>query len=355
MSERLVDVYRRKRGVPPGVLDYTRKDSAHKAGISVIAYSEDRVKTLPVSSIGEALDMRDTFSVTWINVCGLGSSGILERIGSELNVHPLILEDILNTGQRPKAEIFNDYIYVVLKMIHYKDDIGNLDVEQVSLIFGSDYVISFQEREGDLFDSVRERICNGKGRIRKSGPDYLAYAMIDALVDNYFLVMEKMGDFIEHLEARVMSRPDQNLVSRVHRYKRDLIFLRRSTWPLREELALLLREENPMIDPSTLPYLRDLYEHTIQVIDTVETFRDMVSGLLDVYLSSVSNRMNEVMKVLTIIATIFIPLTFITGIYGMNFVYMPEFHLKWAYPAVLLLFAIIAAGMLIYFRRKKWF
>ena len=260
----------------------------------------------------------------------------------------------MNTGQRPKMEDFGDYLFIVLKMLHYDKEEDETKTEQVSLILSSNYVISFQESEGDVFDPIRERIRSDRGRIRKMGVDYLAYSLIDAIVDNYFMVLEKIGEKIEDIEDELVRNPTPEVLHTIHRLKRELIFLRKSVWPLREVISRLERWESPLIDKSIDIYLRDVYDHTIQVIDALETFRDMLSGMLDIYLSSLSNRMNEVMKVLTIIATIFIPLTFIAGIYGMNFKYMPELDSPWGYPLVYIVMLAVSAVMLVYFRRKRW-
>jgi len=260
----------------------------------------------------------------------------------------------MNTGQRPKMEDFGDYLFIVLKMLHYDEEEDETKTEQVSLILSSKFVISFQENEGDVFDSVRDRIRSDRGRIRKMGVDYLAYSLIDAIVDNYFMVLEKIGEKIEDIEDEMVKNPTPEVLHTIHRLKRELIFLRKSVWPLREVISRLERWESPLIDKSIDIYLRDVYDHTIQVIDALETFRDMLSGMLDIYLSSVSNRMNEVMKVLTIIATIFIPLTLVAGIYGMNFKYMPELDWFWGYPMVYMIMLAIGVVMLIYFRKKKW-
>jgi magnesium transporter len=285
---------------------------------------------------------------------GIHQVEILEQLGECMGVHPLVLEDILNTDQRPKLEDFDDYLFIVLKMSHYDDQNGEMEVEQISLILGPNYVVSFQERPGDVFDPIRERITNGRGRIRKLGADYLAYALIDAIVDHYFVVLEQIGEKIEFLEEELITDPTPETLQTIHNLKREMIFLRKSVWPLREVVGGLERRESPLIGESIAVYLRDVYDHTIQVIDTLETFRDMISGMLDIYLSSVSNRMNEVMKVLTIIATIFIPLTLIAGIYGMNFKHMPELEQPWGYPVVWGVMLATAIVMLIYFRRKKW-
>lgn len=260
----------------------------------------------------------------------------------------------MDTDQRPKIKDFGDYIFIILKMHYYDKESNEIKIEQVSLIFGKNYVISFQEREGDVFDSIRERIRNNIGRIRKARADYLIYALMDAIIDNYFTILEKLGEETEDLEAKVIKNPVPANLQIIYRLKSELIFLRKSVWPLREVISILEKGESALIDKSTNIYLRDIYGHTIQVMDTVETLRDVISGTLEVYLSSVSNRMNEIMKVLTIIATIFIPLTFIVGIYGMNFQYMPELKWVWSYPVVLLGMLIIGIIMVFYFRRKKW-
>jgi len=275
-------------------------------------------------------------------------------MGNHFNIHPLVLEDIANTGQRPKMEDFVDYIFIVLKMLYYDDKENETKAEQVSVVLGSNFVISFQESEGDVFDPIRERIKSDRGRIRKMGADYLAYALIDTIVDNYFAILEKLGEKIEDIEDELVTNPALETLQTIHRLKREMIFLRKSVWPLREVISRLERWESPLINKSLDIYLRDVYDHTIQVVDSIETFRDMLSGLLDIYLSSVSNRMNEIMKVLTIIATIAIPLTVITGLYGMNFQFMPELQWRWSYPLVLLAMLTLGILMIRYFRRKKW-
>jgi magnesium transporter len=292
--------------------------------------------------------------MTWINLDGIHNLEYVEKIGQKFDLHPLVLEDIVNTGQRPKVEDFSNYLYVVVRMLDYDDKRREINSEQVSLIIGSNFVISFQEKEGDVFDFVRERIRQNRGRIRKSGPDYLFYTLIDAIVDNYFIVLEKMGERIETQEEQLILKPLPRTMNEIHLLKREMILLRKSVWPLREVISGIERLDIKLISKTTDVFLRDVYDHTIQVIDTVETFRDMVSGMLDTYLSSVSNRMNEVMKVLTIIATIFIPLTFIAGIYGMNFQYMPELGWHFGYFAVVGVMVIIFVGMLFYFKKKKW-
>jgi magnesium transporter len=278
---------------------------------------------------------------------------IIEKIGKHFNLHPLVIEDILNIHQRPKIEDFEDHIFIVLKMLTYNKDSHEGESEQVSIILGKNFVLTFQERKRDVFDPVRNRIKNSKSLIRKYGADYLVYALIDVIVDNYFIILEGIGEVLEELEDRVLLNPTSEIVHSIHQLKRNLIVLRKSIWPLREILSTLEKTESDLIK-NTSVYFRDVYDHTIQVIDIIETYRDLVTGMLDIYLSSVSNRMNQIMKVLTIIATIFMPLTFIAGIYGMNFKYMPELGWKWGYPLVLILMLLIGVNMIIYFRRKKW-
>ena len=279
---------------------------------------------------------------------------LFQEVGNHFGIHPLTLEDILNTGQRPKAELFPEYVYFVLKMIRYDEETYSLDTEQVSFILGRNFIITFQERPGDVMDALRDRIAQGKGRVRKRGADYLFYAIVDIIIDYYFVSLEKLSDNIEALEVKLLEEPDAASAAELHRIKRELLFLRKSVWPVREQIMSLLREEHPFITTDTVPYFRDLYDHIIQVIDTVEVFRDMLSGLLDIYLSGISNRTNDVMRVLTIIATIFIPLTFVAGIYGMNFDYMPELHFAMGYPVVLIVCGVIAVAMVTFFKRKGW-
>jgi magnesium transporter len=350
---RLIKRISEKAGFPPGTLVHVGEKKVEKTRITVLDYDELHLQEEELETIAECLPVKDRPAVRWINVDGLHQAEILETIGDCFGIHPLVLEDILNTGQRPKVEDFGDYIYIVLKML-YSEDNGEIAEEQLSLVLGPTFVISFQEREGDVFDPVRERIRNGRGRIRKMGSDYLAYALIDSVVDNYFIVLEKLGEEIEFLEEELVTNPTTETLQVIHNLKRELVFLRRSVWPLRESISGLERGASALIQESTGVFLRDVYDHTIQVIDTVEIFRDIVSGMLDIYLSSVSNRMNEVMKVLTIIATIFIPLTLIVGIYGMNFQYMPELQWRWGYPMVWLVMLAIVALMAVYFRRKGW-
>ena len=343
-----------KAGLPPGTLVHVGKRKSEKVAITVIDYDESSLQERTLEDAAQCLAYKERPTVSWINVNGLHDVKVIEDLGGCYDLHPLLMEDILHTGQRPKAEDFQKYVYIVLQMLYFHEEDVRLDTEQVSIVLGPNFVLTFQEREGDVFGEIRNRLRNDKGRLRKMGADYLAYALVDAIVDNYFVVLEALGERIEELEEEVVGEPTKTTLSEIHSLKREMISLRRSVWPLREVISSLERGESPLFTQPTLVYLRDVYDHTIQVIDTVESFRDMVSGMIDVYLSSISNRMNDVMKVLTIIATIFIPLTFVAGIYGMNFEFMPELRWKSGYFAVLALMAVIAAVMVYYFRRKRW-
>jgi len=340
--------------LPPGTLVYVGEKKVESVRIAFIDYDEQSFQEKQVTKIEECLKLKDTATVSWINIDGLHDIELLEKLGKGFKLHPLVLEDILSTGQRPKFEDYEKYIFIVLKMLSFSEENQSIEVEQVSLILGANYVISFQERIGDVFENIRDRIRNAKGRVRKMGADYLAYALIDAVVDNYFVILERLGEKIESMEEEVIGDPTEKTVQQIHSLKRQMISLRKSIWPLRELIGGIQKSESSLIKETTDFYLRDVYDHTIQIIDTIESFRDMVSGMLDIYLSSLSNKMNAVMKVLTIIATLFIPLTFVAGIYGMNFEYMPELKVRWAYGAVWLVMITIAVIMLFYFRRKKW-
>jgi len=341
-------------GFPPGSIIHVGEKKTEKVKISVIDYSIGKYDEIEVKNIEDCFHLIKKPSITWINIDGLHEVDTIEKLGNCFNIHPLVLEDIVNTDQRPKMEDYDKYIFFVLKMLYVDHKNDMINIEQVSIILGRNYVISFQETVGDVFDSVRERIQKGKGRIRKMGADYLTHALIDAIVDNYYSILEKIGEKVESMEQEVVTNPETKILQQIYKLKREMIYIRKSVWPLREVLNNLLREESKLIKDNTHIYLRDLYDHTIQIIDSIETFRDMISGMLDIYMSSVSNKMNEVMKVLTIFAAIFIPLTFIAGVYGMNFQYMPELTLTWAYPVVWIVLISVAVIMLIYFRRKKW-
>lgn len=343
-----------KVGLPPGVMMFIGEQKMDSAKINLIDYNETKLKELDDVTVDHCGKLVKIPTVTWINVNGLHDLSLIKSLGECLDLHPLTMEDIVNSSQRPKTEVFPGYIFMVLKMISYNFTLNQMEMEHVSLILGENHVISFQEKEGDLFDSVRNQIRTAKGRIRSMKADYLAYALMDAVVDNYFIVVEYMGDQIEELEGQILTDPNSNTLQEVHRLKRDLLNMRKAVWPLREEISSLKKNESTLIRSETKVFLGDLYDHTIQVIDLVETFRDVLSGIHDLYLSGISNRMNEIMKVLTIIATIFIPLTFIVGVYGMNFEHMPELKLRWGYFFVWGGMITIGIGMVAFFRKKKW-
>ena len=344
----------KKVGLPPGTLVYTGEKVHEPAKITVIEYDEKDYEEREITRFDQCLVLKKQPSVSWINVSGISQVANLEKLGECFSLHPLVLEDILNVDQRPKIEDYEDYLYIVLKTINHEEGTDEIKVNQISIILGRNYVISFQEGNGNIFAPIRERLVAAKGRIRKAGPDYLAYALIDLIVDNYFVVLETFAENIELLEDQVVGRPAPQTLQDVHRFKNDMIILRKSLWPLREVIARLERRESPLIEDATAVYFKDVYDHTIIAIDSVETYRDILSGMLDIYLSSVSNRLNEVMKVLTIIATIFMPLTFIVGLYGMNFKYMPELEWRFGYFSVLGFMVVVAFFMLIFFKRKKW-
>ena len=344
-----------KAGLPPGSLIHIGDRLTEKTKITVFDYDEAHLQEKEIKTVGECRQFKDSPTVAWIHIEGIHDTQILEELGAVFGLHPLTLEDILNTDQRPKMEDFCEYIYIVLKTFtNHADENNETTSEQISIILGPTFVISFQEKETDIFKPIRERIRAGKGRLRKSGADYLAYSLIDTIVDNYFTILEHFGEKIEIIEESLVKNPSTQTLQAIQHLKREMIFLRKSVWPLRETISSLERTECQLIQESTGLFLKDIYDHTIQVIDTIETFRDMLSGILDIYLSSISNRMNEIMKVLTIIATIFMPLTFLAGVYGMNFKYIPELEWHWGYFLLWGVMIIIAVFMLVYFRKKRW-
>jgi magnesium transporter len=341
-------------GLSPGTPVYIGEKREGTPRLNVISYDATRYEEKEAGSVEESLGLRRPAGVTWINVEGIHDVELIEELGRGFNLHPLILEDVVNTAERPKVEDYGDYIFFVLKVFEADGRGAGGKVQQVSLVLGPDYVLSFEEKRSRVFQAVEDRIRKGKGRSRRMGADYLAYALIDAVVDSYFGTMEAVGEEIEAIEEELVIDPRREVLQKIHARKREMIHFRRSIWPLRELINCLERLETPLVKPTTDVYLRDLYDHTIQIIDSVETYRDILSGMLETYLSSVSNRMNEVMKVLTIIATIFIPITFVVGVYGMNFKFMPE--IEWRYGYFVVWGVILAAVvlMLAFFKKKKW-
>jgi magnesium transporter len=345
----------KKPGTAPGTVVHTGIRRVEEARIAAIRFDPSGVREGPWSPEDPvAGPASDGSGVLWVNVAGLHDVAVLERIGATMGFHPLVMEDIAHVGQRPKVEEYDDHLFVIVHMLRVEEEPFRIVDEQVSLVVGKGCLFSFQESPGDVWEPVRERIRSGRGQLRARGPDYLAYALIDALVDSYFHIVERLGERAEQLEAEVVDDPSPETMHRVHALKRELLVLWRSIWPLREMLGSFLRVECELITDTTKLYLRDVYDHSAQLIDTVEVLRDITSGMRDLYLSDMSQRSNEVMKVLTIMASIFIPLTFVVGIYGMNFDFMPELRMRWGYPVVLAGMAAVGLGMLWIFRRKGW-
>jgi magnesium transporter len=349
---KLVQKRSKKTGLPPGTLVHIGEQRAGTVKIALFNYAGARCDERIVTNLDELQPPIDE-TVTWVDVGGVHKVDVLEAFGKQFNLHPLLLEDIANTDQRPKLDDYEAYLFLVMKMLTTTDR-GDILVEQVSFVLGRNFVLSFQENGTDVFRSVRERLRGGKGRLRQNGSDYLLYALVDAIVDQYFAVLESLGEKIETLQERVMADPKPDTLKDIHALKRQLLFVRRAVWPLRETTNSFSRSECPFLHEPTKVFFRDVYDHVVQIVDTIETLREMVSASLDIYLSSVSYRLNAVMRVLTVITTIFMPLSFIASIYGMNFEYMPELKWEWGYPVVLGLMGLVATAMLIGFRQRKW-
>ncbi len=345
----------RKSGLPPGTPVHIGERMAGAPRVSLMHYDGEQLAEEEVTDIPACRAWLSRPGVTWINIEGVHQIDLLDQFGTVFGLHPLVLEDIANTGQRPKVEDYGGYLYIVLRMLSLQAANQEVVGEQVSLIVGPNFVISFQEGiAGDTFNPIRERLRTAKGRMRRESADYLVYLLIDAIVDGYFVLLEKLGEQIEVLDERMLANRAADVARTIHLLKREMIWLRKAVWPLREMINTLQRAETPLIRASTGVYLKDVYDHTIEVIDTVETYRDVLSGMLENHLSLLTTRLNEIMKVLTVISTIFIPLTFMTGIYGMNFRFMPELEWRWGYPLALLAMAGIGVAMYFYYRRRKW-
>ncbi|QNJ98704.1 magnesium/cobalt transporter CorA [Constantimarinum furrinae] len=338
----------------PGTVKYTGKKQSLVTKIELIDYSKDHYIRLDSEDIQDAFKFEETDNITWSNINGLNNTPEIEIIGDHYNLHPLIQEDIVTTNQRPKIDEYEDYLFLVFKMLHYNED-GEFVNEHVSMVLGSDYVVTFQEADGDVFDGVRERLQNAKGRIRSAGADYLMFALLDAVVDNYFSVIETLSEKIEVLEDQLFDdNIKDDITQDIQELKKEILRIRRAILPLREVINRLEKIDSKLIDERTHNYIRDLYDHIIQVSESVDIYREMIWGLMDMYMTTISNKMNEVMKVLTIMASIFIPLTFMAGIYGMNFDYIPELQYKYGYFVLWGLMILVFLGMLYYFKRKKW-
>lgn len=345
----------KKLGLPPGSLVHIGKRKSDRTKIMIITYNKTQFQEKEVQEVEECFHVKSKSVITWINIDGIHQTDTIKRIGKYFNLHPLVMEDIVNTQQRPKMEEFEDYIFIVLKIPYYKKENKRLQTQQISLVLGKNFVISFQETERGLFNPIKERLKSEGSRIREYGADYLAYALIDMVVDTYFLIIEEIEKKSEDIEEKLITDSTSQILHNIHTLKRETLFLRKSVWPLRDVISNLEKGESLLIKENTRIYFRDVYDHAVRVIDAIEIFRETIVGMVDIYLSSVSNRLNKTMMLLTIIGTIFIPLTFITGIYGMNFRHMPEIYWRWGYPVILLVMLAIGTSMLIYFKKKKWF
>lgn len=344
-----------KLGLPPGSLVFTGEQKMEQVDISVFNYSETFFNELRPKSIDEVVELiKNSSGVIWINIDGLHEEKSIESLCTFLDIHKLTMEDIVNVSQRPKLEEYPKYVHSVIKDITYNAEEECFDYEQLSFLLKENILITFQERSGDVFDGVRKRIREGIGFVRKRGADYLMYGLLDMVVDNYFVILENFGEKLEDLETELLENPDKNSLTKLHNIRRETLGLRRTVYPLREMVAAFEKLDEPLFSQSNKVFTRDLYDHTIKVIETIEIYRDMTSSLLDLYINSVSNKMNEVMKVLTIMTSIFIPLSFISGVYGMNFQNMPELSYKYGYFIVLGLMAVVFIGIIIYLKRRKW-
>lgn len=343
-----------KAGQPPGTVEYVGEKAEEQVGITVFAYSEHEFSVATPARLEGCGRLRAPGTVFWVNMDGVHHTGFVEEAGRVFGLHPLVQEDIVHTEQRPKLEDLGDYLFLVVKMLRWDEAEGRVVHEQVSFVLGEGFVLSFQEEaRGDVFEDIRARIQAGKGRIRRQGADYLLYSLLDAVVDNYFVVLEKVGDAIEDMEEALLESAGTLQLEELHALRREALFLRKYIWPLREMVARLERQESELIHDGVKLYLRDLYDHVIQVMDTIETFREVLSGMADLHLTKISLKLNEIMKVLTVISTFFIPLTFIAGVYGMNFRFMPELEWRWGYFAVLGIMGVVAAAMWVFFKKRN--
>lgn len=344
----------KKAGMAPGSLIPISETQSDKIQISLFDYNAEKLTEMKDSNLQECLKGLNTTDTTWINISGIDDIHTIETIGRRFGLHPLLLEDIVSSGQRSKLDDYKDTIYIVAKMLNYNHESQTVEDEQVSLVLGKNFLISFLESKNNVFAPIYERLRPENSKIRQKGPDYLCYTLLDCLVDNYFLILEKVDGKLESLEEEVIKFPTPKTLQKIQRTKREITLLRKSVWPMREVISNFRRSESPLIQESTKVYIHDVYDHTIQAIDAIESFRDIAAGMLDIYLSNISMRMNEIMKVLTVVSTIFVPLTFIASIYGMNFDNIPELHYKYGYYIVLTLMAFITLVMFYYFKRKGW-
>ena len=341
-----------KSGMSPGSLIHIGEIHETQPRISVTHYNNSMHETYEENSLAEILNKRKDNCITWVNIEGLKNIELINEIGKEFSIHPLVLEDILNTNQRPKFEAFEDYHYIVLKNLSLENAV--VIYEQVSILLLNDIIFTFREQRDNLFEPIVNRIKSTKSRIRKQGTDYLAYTLLDLVIDQNFILQDAIDDVIDKTEEELLDHPDVSTLHKIQKLKRELIFIRRTFSPIRELVAAILRHESELIHSDTQIYFKDVHDHVLRLSETVEIQRDMIYGLLDMYQTHMSNKMNEIMKVLTVFASIFIPLTFLAAIYGMNFEYMPELKWRYAYPTLWLVFFIVGFGLLFYFKKKKW-
>ena len=351
---RLFNKHIKQVGLAPGTLLYNGQSRHDQVHISVIEYAENQFLEKNNITVEECLQHFDSPSMCWIQIDGGFDPKIISNIGQRFKLHPLVLVDILTRGQRPKIDVYEDQVFIILRLLRYIENSHELRDEQISIVFGNHYLISFSENSQDIFEPIKKRLQQEGSRMQKQKEDYLAYALIDLVVDYYFTVLEKVDIALDKLEEDLVRSPLPNALQRILQSKKEMIILRKTIWPMREVINQFMRLEPPLVETSTQVYMHDVYDHTIQTIDIIEGFRDIVSGLMDIYLSNINIRTNEIMRVLTIVSTIFVPMTFITSLYGMNFDYIPELHYAWGYPIVVLVMVMIALTMIWFFHRRKW-
>ncbi len=354
MTSKSLRFVSKKSGLAPGTLVHVGQVHEHPHSVTVINYNQHGIEKRVINSLEELQSYKTSDAVTWVMIDGLKEVAIIDAIGRHFDIHPLVLEDILNTHQRTKFEEYTNYLYFVLKVVSLGTGEFNIEYEQISILVLKNFVFTFMEKPDGLFNPILNRLNNEDGHLRNSGSDYLAYMIMDAVVDEYFTLQDAFDEQIELIEDELLVHPSVSTLTTIQKIRRELIFLRKTVSPLRELLAAIRRSESALFDERTKRYFADIYDHSIRIIEAVESYRELISGMLDIYLSSVSNKMNETMKFLTVFASIFIPLTFLAGVYGMNFEYMPELKWKWSYPLLWGVFIVTGISLLFYFKKKKW-
>lgn len=346
--------YRKKSGLPPGTLVYTG-NIEQETTFDLFSFDANNIERTESDDINKIIDGVDQSRNNWINVNGLSNIDLISKLGNHHTLHPLLLEDVLNTESLPKIENYGDVLFICLKMLKWDEVSNSIAAEQLSLIVGKNYLLSFQERKGDTFESFRDRLVKGYSKAREKSIDFLAYVLVDKVVDNYFIILEKIEDHLENIELELIKDTDRISPLQLMHVKKQLILLRKFVYPLRDEIRKLQRDDSKLVDPRTIKYINDLYDHLQNITQNMESFRDTISNLMELYSATISNKLNGVMKALTIIGAIFIPLTFIVGVYGMNFDFMPELHYRWGYPVTMIGMLGIAILMFLYMKSRKWF